>query len=115
MPSEAPSVSAVPSSSLLPAKRGTKRCVCHSGKRCQPRGHVATSCQTTAHFNIISAKKPPRMVIRVGCPMASPPPTDLFSDLPEGLAAGILANAKSVKLAAGEIQFLRVYPGDGLQ
>jgi len=45
--------------------------------------------------------------------MASPPPTDLFSDLPEGLAAGILANAKSVKLAADEILFLAGDPGDG--
>ena len=45
--------------------------------------------------------------------MASPPPTDLFSDLPEALAAGILANAKSVKLAADEILFLAGDPGDG--
>jgi CRP/FNR family transcriptional regulator, cyclic AMP receptor protein len=53
------------------------------------------------------------LLFRVGCPMASPPPTDLFSDLPEALAAGILANAKSVKLAADEILFLAGDPGDG--
>jgi CRP-like cAMP-binding protein len=45
--------------------------------------------------------------------MASPPPTDLFSDLPDGLVAGILANAKPVKLAADEILFLAGDPGDG--
>jgi CRP-like cAMP-binding protein len=42
-----------------------------------------------------------------------PASTDLFSDLPEALAAGILANAKSVKLAADEILFLAGDPGDG--
>src|SRR5262249_37003608 len=26
------------------------------------RGHVALSCQSTAHFNVISAKRPPRVV-----------------------------------------------------
>ena len=45
--------------------------------------------------------------------MAAPPPTDLFSDLPEALTAGILANAKPVKLAADEILFLAGDPGDG--
>ena len=38
---------------------------------------------------------------------------DLLSDLPERLSAGLLANAKPVKLAADEILFLAGDPGDG--
>jgi len=37
LPTGVPSGSAVPPNSPLLAKRGTKRCVCHSGKRFQPR------------------------------------------------------------------------------
>jgi CRP/FNR family transcriptional regulator, cyclic AMP receptor protein len=44
---------------------------------------------------------------------AAPRPTDLLSDLPEQLSAGLLANAKPVKLAADEILFLSGDPGDG--
>jgi CRP/FNR family transcriptional regulator, cyclic AMP receptor protein len=40
-------------------------------------------------------------------------PTDLLSDLPERLSAGLLANAKPVKLAADETLFLTGDPGDG--
>jgi CRP/FNR family transcriptional regulator, cyclic AMP receptor protein len=43
----------------------------------------------------------------------APRPTDLLSDLPEQLSAGLLANAKPVKLAADEILFLSGDPGDG--
>src|SRR5262245_64154992 len=45
--------------------------------------------------------------------MAAPPPTDLFSDLPEALTAGLFRSAKPVKLAADEILFLAGDPGDG--
>jgi len=38
---------------------------------------------------------------------------DLLSDLPERVTAGLLANAKPVKLAADEILFLAGDPGDG--
>jgi len=40
-------------------------------------------------------------------------PADLLSDLPERVSAGLLANAKPVKLAANEILFLSGDPGDG--
>jgi len=36
---------------------------------------------------------------------------DLLSDLPERVTAGLLANAKPVKLAADEILFLAGDPG----
>ena len=39
--------------------------------------------------------------------------TDLLSDLPERLSAGLLASAKPVKLAADEVLFLAGDPGDG--
>ena len=38
---------------------------------------------------------------------------DLLSDLPDRVSAGLLANAKPVKLAANEILFLAGDPGDG--
>src|SRR5262249_3465769 len=38
---------------------------------------------------------------------------DLLSDLPDRVSAGLLANAKPVKLAADEILFLAGDPGDG--
>jgi CRP/FNR family cyclic AMP-dependent transcriptional regulator len=47
--------------------------------------------------------------------MAPSPRTaaDLFSDLPERLSSGLLANAKPVNLAADAILFLAGDPGDG--
>ncbi|HYA28781.1 MAG TPA: Crp/Fnr family transcriptional regulator [Acidobacteriota bacterium] len=47
--------------------------------------------------------------------MASAPlrSTNLLSDLPERLSSSLLANAKPVKLAAGELLFLSGDPGDG--
>jgi CRP-like cAMP-binding protein len=39
--------------------------------------------------------------------------TNLLSDLPERLSAGLLSNAKPVKLAADEFLFLSGDPGDG--
>src|SRR5499433_82390 len=46
--------------------------------------------------------------------MASPlRSSDLLSDLPDRVSAGLLANARPVKLAADEILFLAGDPGDG--
>ena len=45
--------------------------------------------------------------------VTAPHSTDLLSDLPERLADLLLANAKSVKLAADEILFFAGDPGDG--
>jgi len=47
--------------------------------------------------------------------MAAPrrPSADLFSELPERLSAGLLANAKPVNLAAEETLFFAGDPGDG--
>jgi CRP/FNR family transcriptional regulator, cyclic AMP receptor protein len=46
--------------------------------------------------------------------MASPlHSADLLSDLPDRVSAGLLANARPVKLAADEVLFLAGDPGDG--
>jgi len=46
--------------------------------------------------------------------MASPlRSADLLSDLPDRVSAGLLANARPVKLAADEVLFLAGDPGDG--
>ncbi|HEY0224678.1 MAG TPA: Crp/Fnr family transcriptional regulator [Pseudolabrys sp.] len=45
--------------------------------------------------------------------MAAPRTSDLFSDLPEPLSAGLLANAKPVNLDTDAILFMAGDPGDG--